>query len=171
MNRATVISKDPSQDEGPAPEPVRRVTGLFEGSERITEAVQRLVEASFPSEGIDVVVIDAERVEEVPVEQKTRVLEGAVAGTAAGAVLALTVVTVFPGFAVLVGGPVLAALQATATGTIGGALNGLGWWRTEAQVPALGAGNSLVGVAVPVSRSPAAVEALREAGAKRVDVT
>src|SRR4029453_12440804 len=37
-----------------APEPLRRVTGIFEGPEHLSDAVERLVEASFPSDGIDI---------------------------------------------------------------------------------------------------------------------
>jgi phage tail tape-measure protein len=156
-----------------APEPLRRVTGLFDGPERLSEAVQGLVEASFPADGIDVLMVDPTHgLEEVGVTQKTRVAAGATAGAAAGAALGLTAVTIFPGIGLLVGGPLLAALQGTFVGTIGGALNGLGWWRTEAELPTreIERGGALIGLEVPAARAEDAVSALRAAGAKRVDV-
>ncbi len=47
----------------------------------------------------------------------------ATAGAAVGAALGLTLVTIFPGFALLVGGPLIGALNATVAGTIGGIVN------------------------------------------------
>jgi hypothetical protein len=157
-----------------APEPLRRVTGIFEGPEHLSDAVERLVEASFPSDGIDILTVDPSHgIEEVGVQQKTRVAAGATAGAAAGAALGLTAVTIFPGVGLLVGGPLLAALHGTFVGTIGGALNGLGWWRTEAELPTkeIEGGGALVGLEVPAARVEEATAALREAGARRIDVT
>ena len=157
-----------------APEPLRRVTGTFASSAHLGRAVDALVAAKFPGDGIDILVLDRDRgLTEGLVEQKTRVAAGATAGAAAGAALGLTLVTVFPGAALLVGGPLVAALNTTVAGTIGGALNGLGWWRTEAEVPkdALEQGGALVGIAVPADRAQAATDALEAAGATRIDVT
>jgi hypothetical protein len=93
--------------------------------------------------------------------------------SAAGVALGLTFVTAFPGFALLVGGPLIVALNTTVAGTLGGALNGLGWWRTEPELPAdvLERGGVLVGVGVPTARTEDAVRALEAAGASQVDVT
>lgn len=157
-----------------APEAMRRVTGVFDTPARVDRAVELLVEASFPSDSIDILMVDrAHAIEEVVVEQRTRVAAGATAGAAAGAALGLTAITIFPGLALLVGGPLVAALHATVAGTIGGALNGLGWWRTEADIPsdALEGGGALVGIEVQADRAEIAASALRKAGAMRVDLS
>jgi hypothetical protein len=174
MERSRAFRADEPSDVTSAPEPMRRVTGTWASCAELDRAIEALVEARFPGDAIDVLMYDrAHGLTGVPVEQKTRVAAGATAGAAAGAALGLTLVTVFPGFALLVGGPLIGALNATVAGTIGGALNGLGWWRTEAEVPreALEAGGMLVGIEVPASRAEAAAAALRGAGATRVDVT
>ncbi len=174
MERSHAFREDEPRTSDAAPAPMRRVTGTFASAAKLDRAIDALVEAHFPGDAIDVLMYDrVHGLTGVPVEHKTRVAAGATAGAAAGAALGLTLVTVFPGFALLVGGPLIGALNATVAGTIGGALNGLGWWRTEAEVPreALEAGGVLVGIGVPASRAGTAEAALRGAGATQVDVT
>lgn len=151
---------------------MKQVTALFKHGETAGEAVNKLVEAKFPSDSISVLMKERDEVTDIPVEQKTGVPIGMSAGGAIGAALGLTAVAAFPGL--LAVGPALIALQgasAAATGAAGGsfigAYQGLGWWSIEADIPAraIEEGAVLVGVSVPDGRCEEARGVLRHAGA------
>jgi len=155
---------------------MNQVTALFRHGEAAREGVDALIEASFPSDSISVLMKEHSEVTQIDVEQKTGAPVGMTVGGAIGAALGLTAVVALPGL--LAAGPVLAALQgmsAVATGAAGGsfigAYQGLGWWKIEADIPvrAIDEGAILVGVSVPEGRREEAMEVLRDAGADLVD--
>ena len=157
---------------------MRQVTALCRDREMANDAIDGLVEAHFTGDDISVLVVDRESVEEVEVEQRTAIPFtlpiGAAAGGAVGVALALT--SVIPGLGILAAGPILGALQGLAAGTAAGSflgtLAGLGWWKTEADIPAtdLERGGILVGISVPDEREGQATEALRRTGCDRITV-
>lgn len=151
---------------------MRQVTALFKHGEKASDAVKALVEASFPSDAISVLMKERNEVTDIAVEQKTGVPIGMTAGGAIGAALGLTAVAAFPGL--LAVGPALVALQgATAVGggSMIGAYQGLGWWRVEADIPDrwIDDGAVLVGVSVPDGRCEEAQTLLKAVGADLVD--
>lgn len=157
----------------------RQVTALYRGAEEARRAVDALVEAGFPGEDVSVLLLDRGRVEEAEVDQRTAIPATLPIGAAAGALAgtAVAVSGVLPGIGLLAAGPVLGLLQGlvagTAAGSLLGTLLGLGWWKTEAEIPedALHAGGVLVGIAVPEGRRHEAASALRRAGPEDVRVS
>jgi hypothetical protein len=156
---------------------MNRVTGLFQQGEAARKAVDDLVQASFPSDSISVLLYERQEATEIEVEQKTGVPIGMTAGGVLGAALGLTAVAAFPGL--LAAGPALAALNGlgvAATGAAGGsfigAYQGLGWWHIDADIPLreIEDGAVLVGVDVPDGRTAEAEVALRRAGADHVEI-
>jgi hypothetical protein len=154
---------------------MRQVTAICRQGETAKRAVEELVEASFPTDDVSVILLERDRVTPIEVGQKTGVPIGMAAGGALGAALGLTAIVAFPGL--LAAGPALALLNgaaATATTAAGGSLigayQGLGWWRVDADVPLreIEEGAVLVGIAVPEEREKEAVEALHRAGADRI---
>ncbi|RIL01786.1 MAG: hypothetical protein DCC71_17200 [Proteobacteria bacterium] len=152
------------------------MTALCKSAESANDAIEALVEASFPSDDISVLMLEPGKVTPVHVEQKTGVPAGAAVGGALGTLAGLTAIAAFPGL--LAAGPVIGLLQAAGVvgtgagaGSLYGAYGGLGWWKTEADIPAreLEEGAILVGVAVPDERCERAVRALERAGALRVE--
>lgn len=157
---------------------MKQVTALFRHGEVARTGVDALVEASFPSDAISVLMKERNEVTPIEVEQKTGMPVGITAGGAIGAALGLTAIVAFPGL--LAAGPALSALQgltavATAAGggAFAGAYQGLGWWQIEADIPerAIEDGTVLVGVAVPDGRCEEATAVLQRAGADHVAAT
>lgn len=157
---------------------MKQVTALCRSSDVAHAAIDALVEASFPSDAVSVLMVERDRVTPVHVEQKTGVPAGAAIGGALGTLAGPTAIAAFPGL--LVAGPAVALLNAAgvvgtgaSAGSLYGAYGGLGWWKTDADIPEreLEQGAILVGIAVPDERSEDAVRALEQAGASRVDTT
>jgi hypothetical protein len=155
-----------------------QVTALFRHGEAARAGVDALVQASFPSDSISVLMKERSQVTPIEVEQKTGMPVGIALGGAIGAALGLTAIAAFPGL--LAAGPAVTALQglgAAATGAAGGsfagAYQGLGWWKIDANIPAraIEEGGVLVGVAAPDARRHEAVLVLQRAGADLVDAT
>jgi len=150
---------------------MKQVTALFRHGEAARAGVDALVQASFPSDAISVLMKERTEETDIEVRQKTGVPVGITAGGAIGAALGLTAVTAFPGL--LAAGPALAALAGASGGALAGAYQGLGWWKIDADIPAraIEDGAVLVGVGVPNGRSGEAIRVLRAAGADHVEVT
>jgi hypothetical protein len=148
---------------------MKQVTALFKSGEAAKDGVDALIESSFPSDSISVLMKQHREVTPIEVEQKTGVPLGMAAGGAIGAALGLTAVVAFPGL--LAAGPALAALTGAGGGAFAGAFQGLGWWKLEADIPerAIEDGAVLVGVAAPNERCEEAIAVLRRAGAEHVD--
>jgi len=155
---------------------MKQVTALFRHGGAARTGVDALVEASFASASISVLMKDRAGVTPIEVAYSSGVEEGILAGGAIGAALGLTAVVAFPGL--LAVGPVLLALEelsVVAAGAGGGAalgaVSGLGWWHIEADIPdrAIQDGAILVGVSVPNARCEEATAVLQHAGADRVD--
>jgi hypothetical protein len=156
------------------------VTGSFDDAKKAHRAVAELMAAHFDPSEVSVVVADKAGGHDMPVEFDTRVAEGAVGGAALGAVLAVlgttlmaTGVVIAPGASLWAAGPLFAALRGVvAAGAVGaiGALAGLGYWKEDVHLHAkdLAAGAVLISVSVGSDRRDAAREALRRAGARRI---
>jgi hypothetical protein len=147
---------------------------FFEDVDAANEAVRALIDASFESEHIGVLMARGTDVQELPVLHKTFVPHGVAVGALLGAAAgALTL----SGVGVLAVGPLLAALQGaaagTAVGSLGGALGGLGFWRDEVDFPAnaFEAGAVLVGVVANRERLDDARAVLTGVGAKQTYVS
>lgn len=151
----------------------RQVTALCRTAAGARRAVEGLVEARFPDETISVVARDGACLKEFAVDRRTAVPAGLATGAATGAAVGL-ILSAIPGAGVVAAGPALTALQGlgagTALGSLLGTLAGLGWWKVAVEIPAdeIQAGAFLVGVQVPAARAPQAIDALRRAGAERV---
>src|SRR5690606_8319915 len=116
----------------------------FRDAEESRAAVQRLIEEQFPPDEIRVLMRRGEEEpEEVIMERKTLVPQGAAIGAGVGAVGAAAAVLAAGGGALVAAGTVAGLLQASgmgaALGGIAGAMGGLGWWGDEAEVPEDGA--------------------------------
>lgn len=150
---------------------MKQVTALFCHGEAARAGLDALVQASFPSDAISVLMKEHNEVTPIEVEQKTGMPVAMTAGGAIGAVLGLTAITAFPGL--LAAGPALAALTGAAGGSFAGAFQGLGWWKIDADIPAraIEEGAVLVGVAVPDERCEEAIAVLQRASADHVDAT
>lgn len=157
---------------------MRQVTAICDDGTSANQAIEGLIEAGFTGDDISVLMVHEDSVEEVDVGQQTAIPYtlpiGATAGAATGVAIALT--GLIPGIGILAVGPVLGALQGLAAGTVAGSflgtLAGLGWWKTEADIPTddLEEGAILVGISVPEGRVHEAEDALRNAGALRLSV-
>jgi hypothetical protein len=148
------------------------VWGVFEAAEEAANAVEQLVDASFPPEEISVLLQRGETLKPMPTKLKTAVPQGLALGMALGAVGGLAL-SALPG-GVFAAGPILGALQAMGIGAgaggLGGALGGLAWWKDEADLPsaALEEGRVLVALPVPPGRVEETVAILECSGAIRV---
>ena len=145
VRRLFCRSAPPRNGTRPAPGPpeseeelrtMQRVTAICRRGEAARKAVEELVEASFPSNDISVILLERDQATPIEVEQKTGVPAGMAAGGVIGAALGLTAIAAFPGL--LAAGPAVALLDglaATATSAAGGSLigayQGLGWWRID----------------------------------------
>jgi hypothetical protein len=156
---------------------MKQVTAIYKAREEAQLAIDALVDAGVASDDVSVLVVEGGELHEVAMQHKTLVPEGAAAGSAAGAAVGLALVAVgwLPGL--LAVGPALAALQGiaggAAAGTLVGALAGLGWWKSEADIPReeIESGGILGGAAITEERVGTILDALKSAGARRVDVT
>lgn len=148
---------------------MKQVTALFRHGEAAKRGVDELVQASFPSDAISVLMKERAEETEIEVRQKTGVPVGIGAGGAIGAALGLTAVAAFPGL--LAAGPALVALTGAGGGAFAGAYQGLGWWKIDADIPEreIEEGAVLVGVQVPDARTEEAKAVLEHAGADMVD--
>ncbi len=160
---------------------MKAVTGIFHDQEHAARAIEALGAAGVPTDEISVMVMDASGLHEVPVEETSPVLKGALAGGAIGAALggigaalAVTGVVVGPAGALLLGaGPVVAAIRGVLAGAgLGygvGVLASLDHWKNEADLHAqdLEKGAALITIhseeLQDVARS-----ILRESGAARI---
>jgi hypothetical protein len=148
---------------------MRQVTALYKRGDAAKAGVDALIEASFPSDAISVLMKEHAIETPIEVEQKTGVPVGIGVGGAVGAALGLTAVAAFPGL--LAAGPALAALTGAGGGAFAGAYQGLGWWKLEADIPerAIEDGAILVGVEVAEERCEEANAVLAKAGADHVE--
>lgn len=155
---------------------MKQMTAMCPDRASADNAIQALIDAGVGSEDVSVLVVEDGDLREAPMQHRTLVPQGAAVGSAAGAAIGVALVGVgwIPG--VLAIGPVLAALQGLASGaavgTLMGALAGLGWWKSEADIPAdeLRAGGVLVGVSIADDRVGELLDVLKSAGARRIDV-
>lgn len=150
--------------------------GIFEDGQRARDAVEQLIEASFPPDEIKVLLRDERGFRDVPIERKTAVPAGAAIGATLGAAGVAGAVLLTGGGALVAAGPVAALLQAAglggALGGVAGAMGGLSWWKDEPDVPEEADkkrdARVLVLIPVPEERSQEAQAALRRANAERV---
>lgn len=160
-----------------------RVTGVFRNRSSVVRAVERLSRKSVPADAIRVFVhgLQGER-REVPVDDESGTLRGAVMGALAGALVGL--VLVFAGFSELFGPADMdvfsfqglsVAIRAMVSGAAAavplGALLGMGYWQGRKGVSAL---DFETGTATVVVESDELAElsrlTLHEAGALMVAV-
>jgi hypothetical protein len=116
------------------------VMGTYHDKEKVTTAVETLLERGVPVDEISVILTDqtGEEVRSIPVKEGTGVVRGATVGGIAGASLGAVGVTLVatgivlaPGVSLLAAGPVLALLiggSGLAGAAMGGPL-GMGQWR------------------------------------------
>jgi hypothetical protein len=153
---------------------VKRITALCADQPESQRVITALLELGIAENDISILVADEDGVRETDLEHKTLVPHGAAIGTATGAALGIGLVAVggFPGL--FAAGPALAILQGlgggAAAGFITGALAGLSWWKSEADIPKelTEAGGVIVGAPISEDRSDAAVLALQAVGATRI---
>ena len=158
---------------------MRRLSTLCADAAEAQKVVTAFLELGIAESDISILLIDEDGLREADHEHKTLVPHGAAIGTATGEVFGLGLVAIggIPGlFAV---GPALAVLQGlgggAAAGFITGALAGLSWWKSEAEIPAglTEEGGVVVGVPFSANRVDAAVLALETIGipAQRIHVS
>lgn len=115
------------------------VWSVFRNGKEARAGVERLIEARFPPDEIQVLLRDEAGFHDVPMERKTAVPAGAAVGATLGAASAAGAVLLTGGGALIGAGPALALLQAAGfggwLGGIAGAVGGLSWWKDEAAVP------------------------------------
>ncbi|MDX1492474.1 MAG: hypothetical protein R3253_00265 [Longimicrobiales bacterium] len=142
------MKKNPDQPH-PDSQPtssLTRVVGVFKDRKRLVRAVETLAEKSVPADAIRVVVDDGSGgIREIPVEDESGALKGAVIGAAAGGVLGLGIVVAVatgvygtPDVGVLsfrgVSGALRAILGGAAAAVPLGALLGLGYWQGRKKI-------------------------------------
>lgn len=150
------------------------IYSVFWDEDDARDAVKALANAHFTQDEIGVLLskADEEVVRELPVETQTHVPAGATVGAVVGALGGALVLTA-SGF--LAAGPFLLALEGAlaggATGSVTGALVGMGYWNEEIEAPEqeLEEGAILVG-ATTGPREDDAVAALKSAGADAVEI-
>jgi hypothetical protein len=157
---------------------VKRVTALCDERQTAERVVQAWIDLPVTPEDISVLVVRRGELEDGEVRRRHYVPEGMAIGGALGAVAGVGLVAIgwLPG--VFVFGPALAALQGlaggAAAGTIAGAYGGLGWWKTEADIPKElleTADGIVVGAPISPERAELAERAARDAGARGVFVS
>lgn len=149
------------------------VHAVFNTELRAARAVQELVNAKFPTEGISALMVNRSGVEELEVSHKTAMGPGAALGAVFGAVGGALAVT----GGLVLAGPVFLALEGVlaggALGTVAGTLGGLGFWKDEVDFPkhAFENGAVLIGVNTEDGRIEDARTALKSAGATEIRMT
>lgn len=159
------------------------VKGVFHGKKRLTRAVERLAENSVPADVIAVHVLDpsGNPAREVPVEDESGALKGAILGAVAGAGVGLLIlVLVLSGALGRVGvdlldprsifGALRTVVAAAAAGVPLGALLGLGRWRGRKKISDedLERGSGATVTVKSDSLAETARRVLRESGAEGV---
>ena len=155
---------------------MKRITAFCADIPQAQKTVAALLEAGTAERDVDILLIHHDEIREVDIEHKTLVPHGAALGGAAGAAVGLGLVAVggIPGL--FAAGPVLAILQGVsggaAAGFLLGALGGLAWWKSEADVPAdlLEMDAILVGVPVSDDRLEHLAGVLEAVGVERIHV-
>lgn len=125
-----------------------RVTGVFHDRKSVIRAVEKLAEKSVPADSVRVLVDDASgRIREIPVEDESGALRGAIYGAVAGGVVGLGIVVAVatglygtPEVGILslrgVSGALRAILGGAAAAVPLGALLGLGYWQGRKKIEA-----------------------------------
>lgn len=169
------------------PERRRRTTveGVFHDLPSVTRAVEALAEKSVPADSVRVFVRDrsGERRREVPVEDESGALRGAIIGAGVGAVVGLAIAfavgtgTLGPAGAGILSlegltGALRAMVAAAAAGVPLGGLLGMGYWRGRKRITdvELQEGTAVV-VVESDELSQLAQDTLRSAGATNVTVS
>jgi hypothetical protein len=150
------------------------VYAIFWDEEKARQAVEELANAHFSADEVGVLLSkpDDDEVEEVPTDTETRIPVASAIGGALGAIGGALILTA-SGF--MAAGPLLVALEGALaggfTGSIAGALVGMGYWTEEIEAPdeELEEGAILVGASTH-ERVDDAREALESAGAEEVHV-
>jgi hypothetical protein len=156
---------------------VKRITALCADAQESQRVISALLELGIAENDVSILVADKEGVRETDLAHKSLVPQGAAIGTATGAAFGIGLVAVggIPGL--FAAGPALAILQGlgggAAAGFITGALAGLSWWKSEADIPKelTDAGGVIVGVPISEDRIDAAIRALHAVGATRIYVS
>lgn len=149
------------------------IYGVFEEEEAASDAVQRLVDADFPSEDIRAIMQQGDQVEELSVEGKTSTGRGLVIGGILGVLVgALAAVIADLGAAEPWIDAIKGAVVGGAIGIALGALSGLAFWREEVDFlhRRLKQGAVLIGVETNPGRRASVEEVLRASGAKELHV-
>jgi hypothetical protein len=164
----------------------KAVIGIARSRVQAETIVDHLMRNGFAAHDISVLLPDKQGTRDFAHEHNTKAPEGAVAGAGTGGVLGGTLgllagigTLAIPGAGPFIAaGPLLAALSGAAAGAAAGgvigALIGMGIPELEAKVYAgkLSGGNVLVAVHVEnADQQKTAIEALKAAGAERVDTT
>lgn len=160
------------------------VEGVFHDRRSVTRAVEALAEKSVPADSVRVLVRDdsGEHRREIPVEDESGALRGAIIGAGVGAVVGLAIaVAVGTGMAGPAGAGILsleglagafrAMLAAAAAGVPLGGLLGMGYWRGRKKISEEDFQRGTAVVVVESDElSQLARETLRGAGASDVTV-
>jgi hypothetical protein len=147
---------------------------LFRDEPSAAGAVRGLIQAQFATERIGALMLDESGVREVPMRHKTGMVQGVAIGTLLGATAGAFLL---PGLGLIAIGGVFGAVEAAtiggATGTLAGAMGGMGFWKDEFDFPASAfeRGGVLVGVLTSSERAPDAKAVLLAAGAQDAKVS
>lgn len=162
---------------------MKTVRGVFHDEKRVRSAVERLLEHSVPADEIEVTVLDAggAPTRDMPVEDESGVLHGALMGAAIGGWVGLIAAVLAIGFSagwseLLTAVGLSWALRGVLIGAVGGlplgAILGMGRWRKDEDLGSedLDAGSVVVevhsGELADVAR-----RVLDDVGAEKVTVT
>ena len=155
---------------------MKRITAFCADVVQAQKSITALLDAGVAERDVDILLIDHGEIHEVGLEHKTLVPHGAALGGAAGAAVGLGLVAVGGVPGLFAAGPVLAILQGlgggAAAGFLVGALGGLAWWKSEADVPSelLESNAIIVGVPVSEDRLEKMREVLGAVGVERIYV-
>jgi len=158
------------------------ILGMFEDASTANKAMDELRDGGYEDESIGVIAAESAVGEDVDVEQRTRVAEGAAIGAGAGgAATALAVgltsvgAVATGGVGLVAAGPLVAALAGAGAGAAGGGLLGtlvgLGLREEEAKVVDEEVEDGAIVIAVePIAGKAHPESVFTKAGAKRVFV-
>ena len=162
---------------------MKTVRGVFHDDDQVRRAVERLLERSVPADEIEVTVLDpsGSPMRDVPVEDESGVLHGALIGAAIagslGFVAAVLALGLYAGWSQLLTGAGLSwMLRGALIGVVGGVplggILGMGRWRKNEELASedLGSGSVVVDVHSD-ELADLARQVLKEVGAERVTVT